>query len=182
MKDFNYFKRLNEKNLNEAEEDITDTETDTTDTETDVTADEDPAAEDKPAEDKPEEDEEASNEEEFIKMFDDQSFVDAFQNSIVQYVSEKLLQDEFNSFSVLPFIETEFKDDTFGVSIELETAATMNVNEEGKIVQKDIPEVDIVKYKIPVMDNLALMESESDKETISIFVMEALDSIKKVPR
>jgi hypothetical protein len=181
MKDLKHFKRLHEAEEDEdITADITDDTSDeeTSDEDTDTTEEDTDKAEDKPEE----EDEEESNEKEFTKMFDDQGFVDAFKNAITQYISEKLLDDEFNSFTVLPLVETEYKDETYSVSIDLETAATININDDGKVVQKDIPEVDVVKFKTPMMDNLAVLEDEISKETISLYVMEAIEEIKKVPR
>lgn len=179
MKDLNYFKKLHE--AEEEKEETTDTEETDVDI-TDEETDDETTDEEGDSKDETEEDEEASTEETFVELFNDESFVDAFKVEIKQYISEKLLEDEFNSFTVLPFVEINFKDDVYGVNIEFESAVTINVNEDGKVIEKDIPNVDIVKYKTPEMDNITLLEDEIGKETITMYVTEAIDEIKNVPR
>jgi len=171
MKDLKYFKALLEAD---------DENTNSFDTASDAETEKKPEdSKDKPEEPK---DEEKSNEEEFIKMFDDTSFIDAFKSSIKQYISEKLLDDDYNSFTVLPFIEIEFNDDTYGINVEFESAVSINIDDDGKVVEKDIPDVSDIKFKTPLMDDLTIIENQSDRETISVYILEAIDEIKNVSR
>jgi len=125
---------------------------------------------------------EKGEEDVFIELFSDESFLDAFKNSIKQYVSENLLDDDYNSFSVLPFIEITYKDETYGISVEFESGISINIDDDGKVIENDISDVDIIKYKTPLMDNLTLMENEIGNDTIGLFVKEALQDIKNVSR
>lgn len=168
MRKLEYFKKLYE------EDDITDLTGDETSDDTDEKTDK----EDK---DDPSEEEE-SNEEEFVNLFSDSSFVDAFKSNLKQYISEKILEDEYNSFTIIPLLEINFKDESYNISIEFESAVTINVNEDGKVIEKDLPDVELIKYKTPVMDNITLLDNEIGKETISLYVKEAIDEIKQVPR
>jgi len=129
-----------------------------------------------------EDDEESSNEESLIKIFEDESFVDAFKNSTKQYVSEKILDEEYNSFTIIPLIETDYKDETYALSIEFSSSVSINVNEDGEVVDKNIPNVETIKFKTPLMDNMAILEDESAKGLVELSVVEALDNIKKVAR
>ena len=129
-----------------------------------------------------EESKEESEEENFVKLFDDEDFNTAFKVATKQYISEKLLEDEFNSFTVLPFLEFSFKEDVYGINIEFESAVNINVDSEGKVVEKDIPNVELVKYKTPEMDNIKVLEDEIGKETITMYVTEAIDEIENIPR
>lgn len=179
MKDLNYFKRLHEAEEDEKDEEITDTE------ETDVDVEEtDDETSDEDTEDEPETEEEKEkfHEEEFVNMFTDESFTKAFKNEVKQYVTEKLLDDEFNSFTVLPYVEFVYKDENYGVNIEFESAVSINIGEDGKVVESDVPDVDVIKYKTPLMDNVTLLEDEMGKETIGLFVKEAIEEIKNVPK
>mgnify|MGYP003111443625 CR=1 FL=1 len=178
MKDYRkFFKQILEQQINEEEkEEEVDVETEETGDETEETGDETETTEE------PEEDEDASNEEGLIKIFEDESFVDAFKNSTKQYVSEKILDEEYNSFTIIPLIETEYKDETYALSIEFSSLVSINVNEDGEVVDKNISNVETIKYKTPTMDNMALLEDETAKGLVELSVVEALDNIKKVPR
>tara|TARA_Y100001937_G_C7107392_1_gene325766 strand:+ start:1204 stop:1737 length:534 start_codon:yes stop_codon:yes gene_type:complete len=177
MKDYRkFFKQILEQHINEKEEEETvDVETE----ETEETGDE---TEKTGETEEPEEDEDASNEESLIKIFEDESFVDAFKNSTKQYVSEKILDEEYNSFTIIPLIETEYKDETYALSIEFSSLVSINVNENGEVVDKNISNVETIKYKTPLMDNMTLLEDETAKGLVELSVVEALDNIKKVPR
>ena len=177
MKDYRkFFKQILEQHINEKEEEKTvDVETE----ETEETGDE---TEKTGETEEPEEDEDASNEESLIKIFEDESFVDAFKNSTKQYVSEKILDEEYNSFTIIPLIETEYKDETYALSIEFSSLVSINVNENGEVVDKNISNVETIKYKTPLMDNMTLLEDETAKGLVELSVVEALDNIKKVPR
>lgn len=177
MKDYRkFFKQILEQHINEKEEeekvDVETEETEETGDETEKTGETE----------EPEEDEDASNEESLIKIFEDESFVDAFKNSTKQYVSEKILDEEYNSFTIIPLIETEYKDETYALSIEFSSLVSINVNENGEVVDKNISNVETIKYKTPLMDNMTLLEDETAKGLVELSVVEALDNIKKVPR
>ena len=168
-----FYKRILEQQINEEEEEK---ETEDVDVETEET-------EEKESKEEPEEeDEESSNEESLIKIFEDVSFVDAFKNSTKQYVSEKILDEEYNSFTIIPLIETDYKDETYALSIEFSSSVSINVSEDGEVVDKNISNVETIKYKTPTMDNMALLEDETAKGLVELSVVEALDNIKKVPR
>lgn len=166
-----FYKRILEQQINEEEE----KETEDVDVETEET-------EEKESKEEPEEDEESSNEESLIKIFEDESFVDAFKNSTKQYVSEKILDEEYNSFTIIPLIETDYKDETYALSIEFSSSVSINVSEDGEVVDKNIPNIETIKFKTPLMDNMAILEDESAKGLVELSVVEALDNIKKVPR
>ena len=179
MKDYRKFfnqhsKMLERLEINEAEEEEEE-EVETEETEKEVPEEET----EKETED---EDEESSNEESLVKIFEDESFVDAFKNSTKQYVSEKLLDDEYNSFTIIPLIETIYKDETYALSIEFSSSVSINVNEKGDVVDKQISNIETIKFKTPMMDNMTLLEDESAKGVIELYIMESLDDIKKVPR
>jgi len=169
-----FYKRILEQQINEEEE----KETEEVDVETEETGE----TEETDKTEEPEEDEDASNEESLIKIFEDESFVDAFKNSTKQYVSEKILDDEYNSFTIIPLIETDYKDETYALSIEFSSSVSINVSEDGEVVDKNISNVETIKYKTPTMDNMALLEDETAKGLVELSVVEALDNIKKVPR
>jgi len=165
MKELKYFKRILEA---EKEDDTFASDSPTE--ETGATADDKPTTP---------EDDETNNEEQFTKMLDDVDFVTSYKTTLKQYVSENLLYDEYNSFTVLPFFEVEYKDESYGFSVEFETAVTINVDENDKIIEKNLTDVDTFKYKTPTMDNLVLLEDKSATEMVSLFTMEALNEIKK---
>tara|TARA_B100000497_G_scaffold121543_1_gene151444 strand:- start:3056 stop:3586 length:531 start_codon:yes stop_codon:yes gene_type:complete len=170
-----FYKRILEQQINEEEEEK---ETEARDVETEETEE----TEEKESKEEPEEDEESSNEESLIKIFEDESFVDAFKNSTKQYVSEKILDEEYNSFTIIPLIETDYKDETYALSIEFSSSVSINVSEDGEVVDKNIPNVETIKFKTPLMDNMAILEDETAKGLVELSVVEALDNIKKVPR
>tara|TARA_R110000796_G_scaffold192641_1_gene309291 strand:+ start:4939 stop:5487 length:549 start_codon:yes stop_codon:yes gene_type:complete len=182
MRKLDYFKK---QPLLEAEEEEIKDEEETTEEETDVEetdVDEEDPKEDEPKEEDEEEDEEATNEDEFIDMFLSEGFVSSFKDTIKQYVSENNLDDDFNSFTVLPFVEIQYKDEVYGLNAEFESAVTININDDGKVVESDVPDVDVIKYKTPAMDDLTILENEIGKDTISVFIKKALKEIKNVPR
>jgi hypothetical protein len=178
MKDYRkFFKQLLEQHVNEEEEEEVDVETEETEKGTF------PEKKKEGKDDEDEEDEEEEEgEEELIKIFEDEAFVDAFKNSTKQYVSEKILDEEYNSFTIIPLIETTYKDETYSISVEFSSSVSINVDEEGKVVDKDIAGIETIKFKTPVMDVMALLENESAKGLVELTIIEALDDIKKVPR
>ena len=185
MKDYRKFfnqhsKLLERLGINEAEEEEEEVETEETEKGTFPEKKKDDSAEEDDAEE--EEEEEEEGEEELIKIFEDELFVDAFKSSVKQYVSEKILDAEYNSFTIIPLIETTYKDETYSISVEFSSSVSINVDEEGKIIDKDIAGIETIKFKTPVMDNMALLENESAKGLVELAVVEALDDIKKVPR
>lgn len=159
------------ESVNEAEEDITDTE----DTEEDITDTET---------DEPEEEEDADEKDEeiFTKMFLEEGFVKGFNDTVKQYVSETMLDDDFNSFTILPYIEIFYKDEEYCINVEFESAVTINLDDEGKVVESDIPDIERIKFKTPLMNNLINLENPVGQDSISVFIKNALKDIKQVPR
>ena len=132
------------------------------------------------SEDEPDEDE--TNEQAFTDMFLNDGFIDSFKSQIKQYVSETNLTDNYNSFAIIPYLEILFEDETYGFNTEFESAVVINIDKEGKVIESDIPDVDTIKYQTPVMEELVNMENEVSKDAIGVFVKEALEDIKEVPR
>ena len=83
---------------------------------------------------------------------------------------------------MLPFVEVYYKDGEYGINVEFESAVSMNVDDSGKVVERDIPDVKSVKYKTPAMDNLTVLETPNGMDVIGVMVKEALEEIKTVPR
>lgn len=123
-----------------------------------------------------------NDEEEFIKMFDDNAFVETFNDDVKQYVSENLLEDNYNSFVVLPYIEYIYKDETYGISIEFESSISININDDGKVVETNYSDVENIKFKTPTMDNVMILEDTIGKEKISQYIKESILQINKVAR
>ena len=134
------------------------------------------------AEEEEVDEEEESNLESLTKAFEDESFVAAFKNSLKQYVSEKILTDDYNSFSIIPPIDTDYKDETYTISISFSSAVSITVDDKGSIVDREISDIGDIKYKTPTMDVMELLEDEGTKGLIDLYIMESLDDIKKVAR
>lgn len=148
------------------------------DEETEDTGDED-TKDDEPQ--TPEETEE-ENKDKFVLLLDDTDFSKALDNAVTQYTSEKMLDDEYNSFAILPYVELVFEDSPYGISVEFESAVTINIDKDGKVVEREVPGINVVKYKIPEMDELEVLEDELGKTKVDLLVKDALKSIKNVPR
>lgn len=130
----------------------------------------------------PIEKEEENEENKFISLFDDESFLKAFKNTIKQYCYENLLEDEYNSFTVLPLIEIVFENEDYDISIEFESAASFNIDLDGKVIEKEIPDIELIKFKTPEMDDMNKLEDNIAFESISMYIKQSLEEIKKVSR
>tara|TARA_R110001592_G_scaffold353625_1_gene652649 strand:+ start:388 stop:891 length:504 start_codon:yes stop_codon:yes gene_type:complete len=127
-------------------------------------------------------DEEVENEETIVNVFEDESFISAFKNSIKQYVSEKILTDDYNSFSIIPPIDIDYKDETYTLTAKFESAVSITVDDKGDVIDKDISSIEEIRYKTPMMDIMEVLEDDAAKELIELYVMESLNDIKKVAR
>ena len=129
------------------------------------------------------EEKEEEEEKKFINILQDQDFVSAFSNEVKKYVSKHLLNDDYNSFAVLPFISFLFKDSQYGISVDFESALTFNIDEKGNVYEKDIsPKISSVKYTTPEFDELVDLEDEIGITFIDTIIRDALEDIKKVSR
>ncbi len=181
MKSLDYFK------LYEAEEkeDVNSNPDDSADSADDKKSSEDSSKENEetPEDEKSSvEKEEEETQDEFVSMLDDQGFVNAMSNAIQQYTSEKMLEDNYNSFTILPYIEFQYNDEDYGVNVEFESAVTINVDDKGKVIKTDIPNIDEVKYKTPSNDDLVSLTDNEGLESITVLVKDSLEKIKKVSR
>ena len=127
-------------------------------------------------------DEDVENEETIVNVFEDESFISAFKNSIKQYVSEKILTDDYNSFSIIPPIDIDYKDETYTLTAKFESAVSITVDDKGDVIDKDIPSIEEIRYKTPMMDIMEVLENDAAKGLIELYVMESLNDIKKVAR
>jgi hypothetical protein len=128
------------------------------------------------------EEEEKKDEDKFIGLLDDEAFTEAMTNATTQYISENMLDDEYNSFAIIPYIEFTYEDLPYGLSIEFESAVTINIDKDGKVFEKDVPGVKQVKYKTPEMDEMTILEDITGQTTIDLLVKEIVKEIKKVAR
>ena len=151
------------------------------DEETDPDAEEDKKDDSETEISSPEE-EEKKDEDKFVDMLNDQEFIEAITNATTQYISENMLGDEYNSFAIVPYIEFTYNDLPYGLSIEFESAVTINIDKDGKVFEKDVPSVDQVKYKTPEMDEMTILEDITGKTTIDLLIKDIVKGIKKVAR
>lgn len=137
---------------------------------------------DKKEEVKTPDEQEEEKERKFVDMLQDQDFISAFTNEMKKYVSKHLLNDDYNSFAVIPFVEFLFKENQYGLSIEFESAVTFNIDDKGNVYEKDIPKVSHIKYTTPEIDELVDLEDEIGATFVDSMTRDALDEIKKVSR
>lgn len=128
------------------------------------------------------EEKEEENEMKFVELLSDKNFMMSYKNTLKQYVSKEILTEEYNSFAIIPFVNFELDDNQYGVSLEFESAAVINVDKEGKVFEKEIPKISKVKYKMPEMEELKNLEDEVGITFVDTLTKEALEDIKKVAR
>jgi hypothetical protein len=118
-----------------------------------------------------------TNEDIFIKLLKQNSFRKEFKESLLRYIKDNNIDDEVNDFTILPFIEIEYKNDTYSVYCEFESAVQIK-KEDDKITEINVVPVKSIKYMLPKMETMTKLESADDLEFISKYIMDCIKSLK----